>query len=61
MDEIKKICPLLNMQPAEEVADPACLGQLCAWYIQPEHPKVQPEGRCAVTYLASIADRLKSI
>ena len=59
MDEIKKICPLLHLQPAEECSDPVCLGEMCAWYIPPEHPKVQPVGCCAITYLADIAHEIR--
>lgn len=58
MSDNTKICPLLNMQPAEECPDPACLGQLCAWYIQHRHP--QEGGYCAIVGLASIADRLRN-
>lgn len=58
MNDSKKLCPLLNMQPAEECSDPVCLSQLCAWYIPPEHPKIQPEGRCAITYLVDIAKKV---
>lgn len=61
MNEPKKICPLLHLQPAEECSDPSCLGQKCAWYIPPDHPSLQPEGRCAVTYLASISYGVRNI
>lgn len=53
MNKTDRICPLLNMQPAEECSDPACLGAMCAWYV-PLKPCSQ-DGRCAVTYLSDIA------
>lgn len=48
-----KLCPLLSTAPVELNAD--CMGDRCAWYIPPDHPSLDPNGRCAITYLASIS------
>ena len=52
-NDTKKICPLLEIGPLE--VDGSCMGDRCAWYIPPEHPGLDPNGYCAMTYLASIA------
>ena len=54
-----KFCPLLNMFP--ESTDAWCIGPLCAWYIPSGYPKLQPEGQCAMVFLAGISERLRNI
>ena len=54
-----KICPLLSSAGTEEYEP--CQGDRCAWYIPPDHPSLDPEGRCAITYLASIAYGVRHI
>ena len=53
-----KLCPLLS------ISDPSscsyCEGDRCALYVPPEHPGRDPEGRCAMTYLASIAHGVRN-
>lgn len=55
----KKICPLLS------ISDPGscsyCEGDRCAWYIPPDRPSLNPEGRCAITYLASISYGVRAV
>lgn len=55
----KKICPLLSVCDSYDCT--FCKGDRCAWYIPPEHPSLDPEGRCAMTYLASIAHGVRNI
>lgn len=59
MNDPKKICPLLSSAGTEEYEP--CLSDRCAWYIPPDHPSLDPNGRCAMTYLASIAHGVRSI
>ena len=54
-----KICPLLSSVGTEGWEH--CMADRCAWYIPPDRPSLNPEGRCAITYLPDLSDIAKAV
>lgn len=59
MSKPDKICPLLST--CDTVDWTCCMGDRCAWYIPPDRPSLNPEGRCAMTYLSDLPDIAKAV